>query len=291
MAKLLSALARTVLAVLLALTALAGLLSLSARQVYQLARYSAAANDAFYDSLYVAVQDHLQSEALFYGIPYETLQQGVTKPSVRAAVEPSIASVYGTLRGDNTMADIVLPTEPFRAAVQAYFDGLPVEEQPLDPKAAETIAGEVAKSTALVAAAGIGDRTLNLVKPLFSNSSLPKRVADAFWWLVAALGVLTVVSVLPIGRSWRERLQSTAGSLFIGTAMAAVPAFLFARLDFPSKLVIGESALREYVSAFLYELIDSIRTLTLTAFIVAAVLLVITTVILSLQKKTDQPDG
>ncbi len=291
MAKLLSSVARTVLAVLLVLAALLCLLSLSARQVYQPSRYSAAANDAFYDALYVAVQDHLQSEALFYGIPYETLQQGVTKQTVRAAVEPSIASVYGTLRGENNTADIALSAEPFRAAIQAYFDGLPVEERPLDPKAAETIAKELVKSTALVAASGIGDRTLKLAKPFFADSALPKQVADGFWWFVAVLGVLTVVSILPLGRSWRERLQGTAGSLFIGTALAAVPAFLFARLDFPSKLVIGESALREYVCALLYGLIDSVRTITLTAFIVMAVLLVITTVILSLMKKTDQPDG
>ena len=283
---------RLLISALTCLSAAVLLLSLSARTLYQPSPFEAAAKGDFRTALYAEVQDHLQSEALFYGIPYEVLQTGITQESLDKAVAARMASVYSRLCEGEQLAPVAVDAAPFEAAIAAYFKTLPVEEQPLDTNAAATIAGEIVDSTALVAASGIAERTLSLTDSVFRKTAWPRRIGDCTLWAAIGLCVLTVLSLIPIGRSFRSRLQSTAGALFVGTALVAIPVWLFERLDFPSSLVIAESALREYVTTLLYTAIGQVSTLTRGAFILSAALLVIATVILALKKeKTDQPAG
>ena len=140
--------------------------------------------------------------------------------------------------------------------------------------AAATIAADFAKGTASVMQLGLTAKMVQTAHPLFAEDSLPRRVVSLYpWWSLATV-VLVAISLLPFKSTLRQRAYGTAGALFIGSALAAVPTWLFVSLDFPSSIALGESALRTYVRETLYAVLDRMQFITTVAFVVGAVLLI-----------------
>ncbi len=294
MAKLQNALlavGRFVLAAALCTSVVVALLSFSLQTVFEREVYTAAAEaDTFVSSLHTEVLEHLESECLFYDLPYDTMSAALPAETVKAAVAERMAAVYDSLCTGEALPSVTLDSAPFKAAIDSFFDTLPVEERPLDPDASQTIAGELAESIGLVMSVGISDKLLATVHPLFAESSPLRQLVDVRVWLLLAVVVLAAVSLIPLKSSVRQRTYSTAGALFIGSALVAVPVWLFAGHDLPSKLAIGDSALREYVNTILNAVIDRMTVITTIAFIVSALLLVVSVTWLMFEKtKQESP--
>ncbi|MBQ9963976.1 MAG: hypothetical protein IJP14_02520 [Clostridia bacterium] len=241
---------------------------------------------AFVEQLQADIADYLEDECLFYGIPFESVKDVLTEQQIQAAAEKRMASVYDALCSGGEPTAVTVDAAPFTAAIQAYFDTLPAEERPLDTEAAGTIATDFASGVASVMQLGISGKIVATAHPAFAEDSLPRRVlGTVHWWAVAVL-VLTGLSLIPYGSTLHKRAYSTTGALFIGSALAAVPTWLFVRLDFPASIALGESALREYVQLLLYTVLDRLNVITATAFAISAVLLLASVVWTVCSKKS-----
>ncbi len=119
--RVLSAVWRTAFTVLTCLSVAVLLLSLSLGCLYQPQPFKEAADGAFRAALYSEVQEHLQSEALFYGIPYEVLQPALTAEGLDKAVSARMDSIYPRLSGGEKLAPVAVGAAPFEAAVNADF--------------------------------------------------------------------------------------------------------------------------------------------------------------------------
>ena len=285
MAKPLLSAARFLLAAVLCVAVVFSLLAFSLRAVFDPDVYAATAEaDAFVSALDTEVSEHLESEGLFYDLPHDVLKAAVPVQTVQAVAKERMASAYRTLYSGTTLPNVTLDPAPFKNTIDSFFETLPAEERPLDPDASQTIAAELAESTALVMSIGISDKLLSTAHPLFAETSPLRRVANAGIWLLLAVVVLTAVSLIPFKSTLRQRVYGTAGALFIGSAVVAVPMWLFAALDLPLKIAIGDSALREYVNGVLYTVLGRANTVATIAFVVTAVLLIATVVWLVTEK-------
>lgn len=282
------AIGRAFVAILLCVSLAASVLLLSLGIVYEPSLYTEAVdNDTFRTHLYESVQEHLQDEALFYGIPYDVLKPTATIETVYAAAQKRLASVSDTFFYGTEPQAIVWESDTLQAAIQAYFDTLPFEERPLDTEAAATIAGEIADSTAKVLYIGLADKMVKLGHTVLGENKPLRRLVTNGWWLVVLTAVLAAVSML--GRDIRQRLYRTAGSLLIGSALAAVPIWLFVGYDFPAQLPLGDSALRDFVTTILYRVLGHFQTVSTVVFAVCAVLLIGSIIwVLIPNKKTTQ---
>ncbi len=278
--------ARFLLAVVLCAAVVCSLLAFSLQAVFDSDVYGEAAEtDVFVSALYTEVSEHLESECLFYDLPYDTVIKAMPVQTVQDVSREHITAVYDTLCHGTKLPSVTLDSAPFKRAIDSFFATLPVEERPLDPDASSTIAGELAESTALVMSIGISDKLLSSAHPLFAETSPLRRVTNAGIWLLLAVVVLTAVSLIPFKSTLRQRVYGTAGALFIGSAIVAVPMWLFAGLDLPAKIAIGDSALREYVNGVLYTVLGRANTVATVAFVVTAVLLIAAVVWLITESK------
>ncbi len=264
--------ARLALAAMLCVTLVIALLCSSLRVVFERGTYTnIAETDAVVSALYTEVLELLESECLFYDLPYDTMKTALSEDTVKTVLTAHVDAAYETLQNGEPLPTITLDSYPFKAAIDSFFNTLPVEERPLDPDASATIATELSQSLSHVMSMGIGNKVLQTAHPLFVRVH---RFADtSVWWLFAVI-VLTAVSLIPVKATLRQRAYSTTGALFLGSALIAVPTWLFVGLDFPDKLAIGDSALREFVNTVLYTVIDRMNTLVTAAFIVSLLLLI-----------------
>jgi len=277
--------ARFLLAALLCVAVVCLLLTFSLQVMFDADIYGKAAQtEAFASALHEEVLEHLDAECLFYGLPYDTIKDAMPMQTVLGVAQERMATVYDTLCRGTKLPSLSLDSAPFKAAIDSFFETLPFEERPLDPDASQTIAKELAESTALVMSIGISDKLIKTAHPLFAENSPLRRVADSSVWLMLVIALLTAACLYPLKSTLRQRAYSAASTLFVGSAVVAVPTWLFVSLDFPAKLAIGDSALREYVSGVLYIAIDRMTAVTTTAFVISAVLLIASVVWLVKEK-------
>ncbi len=265
---------RFVIALLLCVSLAASLLLTSLQPLLERQLYEAtAARPEFVAALQADVQDYLDGECLFYGLPLEAVSDVLTADQIKAAAAARMASVYEALCSGEKPAAVTVDAAPFEAAIAAYFDTLPVEEKPLDTTAAATIAADFATGLAAVMQLGITEKITDMAHPVFAEQSLPRRVLKLVPWCILLAVLCAAIGLIPVRSTLRARAYGVAGAAFVGSALAAVPTWLFVGLDFPASIALGDSALREYVRLCLYTVLDRMTWITTTAFVVSAVLL------------------
>ncbi len=276
---------RLLIAVIICISVAASLLLGSVNVLFDRDLYvSVTADESFIAALKADVRDYLEDECLFYGIPFEVVDDVVTSEQMHSAAKMRMSSVYDALCDGGEPERVALEALPFQKRIQEYFDTLPIEEQPLDNGAAVTIAQEFADGVSAVMQLGITDKLIKTAHPLFAEKALPRKVLRVFPIVLLIAVVFTLVGVIPVKTTLRRRAYSVSGALFVGSALVAVPTWLFVGLDFPAKLALADSALRQYVNGVLYTVLDRMTAITTTAFIVSAVLLIASIVWLVTEK-------
>ena len=266
---------RLLIAVIICVSVAASLLLGSVNVLFDRDLYvSVTADEAFIAALKADVYDYLEDECLFYGIPFEVVDDVVTSEQMHSAAKMRMSSVYDALCDGGEAERVALEALPFQKRIQEYFDTLPIEEQPLDTEAAATIAQEFADGVSAVMQLGITDKLIKTAHPLFAEKALPRKVLRVFPIVLLIAVVFTLVGVIPVKTTLRRRAYSVSGALFVGSALVAVPTWLFVGLDFPATIALADSALRQYVNGVLYTVLDRMTAITTTAFIVSAVLLI-----------------
>lgn len=276
---------RSLVAVIVCLSFAASLLLWSVSALFQRESYvSVADKEAFITALHADVYDYLEDECLFYGIPFEVMDGVVTAKQLRSAVKARMGSVYDALCDGGKPESIALDAAPFQTVIQAYFDSLPIEEQPLDTAAAATIAVDFADGVSAVMQLGISEKLIKTAHPLFAENALPRKAVRVLPAALVLTLALALAGLLPIKTTLRRRAYSVSGALFVGSTLAAVPTWLFVGLDFPATIALTDSALREYVNGVLYTVLDRMTIITTTAFVISAVLLIASVVWLVTEK-------
>ena len=200
---------RFVLAAVLCVAVALTVTCVSLRTVFKREAYTeAAATDAMVSALHTEVLEHLESECLFYDLPYDTMQAAISVDTVKTVLNERGSAVYDALSGGTPMPSVTLDSAPFKTAIDSFFDTLPTEERPLDSDASQTIADELTESVSLLMTMGMGDKFLTTAHPLFVRAH---RLVDIGAWLWLAVVILTVVSMIPVKSTLRQRAYSTAG--------------------------------------------------------------------------------
>lgn len=266
-------------------TAVAVLLCATDRVVFSESVYSNLIKDtAFTDTMRTYLLDDLEAECLFYDVPFDKVKTAVTTEWVNDLSSDYMAIAYDTLHKGSSEREFSVDPAPYRAVLQNFFASLPENERPLDEKAAETIAKELAQSTQQVLAGGMINTVLDYGYRFVYGNELLRRVMGYGGWAVTAVLVLTILSLLPFGSTWRQRAYATAGSLFLGSALAFVPLWLLQRYGLAARLALGASPLKLYVTGIVDGMIDGMTATAGWIFVGTAVLLVAAVVVLALTK-------
>ncbi|MBO5929636.1 MAG: hypothetical protein J6Q42_06435 [Clostridia bacterium] len=241
-----------------------------------------AESPAFTESVHTAVYDQLESECLFYELPFDTMKSAIDKEQINHIAKEQLVSVGNAIVEGKPVQDVTLDMVPFVKAIDTFFASLPEDERPLDDNAVQTIANDLVKAIEPVLHLGIGNTLLKSAQGIMRKLlPLKKFTSLSVWFLVASLVLAVSVWFLAVG-PFSHRLYTVAGLLFLGSSVAAVPMWLFRWYDLPSRLVLGQSALKQYINQVIYSLVDHLTIVTSTVVAVSAVLL-ITAVVLKLK--------
>ncbi len=230
------------------------------------------------------VEDSLEAECLFYDIPFDTLRTCVTDEWLREISREYTASVYEALCSGEELVPVSVSADVYRTALEGYFASLPEDKRPRDETVTDTLSKEFAEVTSATLSSGIINRVLNYGHDFVYGNTLLRRVSSYAPWALLATLVLAALSLLPWG-GFRSRFYSTAGSLFVGSALSFVPLWLLKRYDLPSRLALGDSPLKLYVRGIVGGMTEGFTALTFGVFLAASVLLVAATVVLVTAKK------
>lgn len=272
--------ARFLLSFLLVLSVAATLLSCVLRYVlFDRTAYTKAANSpALVDSVHTTLLNRLESECLFYDLPFETLKTAVSKDVVETLVTAQTSAVYDALFDGEPLPKVQWDNTVLTRTIQSFFDTLPEQDRPTND-AAQTIAADLINSMSPMLRIGLGDKLLaqghNIIKKLLPFQSF----AAITVWLALLSAVLAVGLWLVTPKSTPQRLQTVFGMVFFGSSVVAVPLWLLRWYDLPSRLVLSESALKQYVNGVLYQIVDYSVTVTSVVFAVSALVLIIAVVL------------
>ncbi len=238
----------------------------------------AAESPAFLEAVNTAVSETLEAECLFYDLPFETIQTAISEEQIKTTVTSYMVSVYDSLCTGKTLSSVSVDSSLFQAAIDSFFTSLPESERPLDVNASKTIAEDLSKAIAPVLQAGLNDSLVSKGHVVFSATSPLRKIAD-FSVVFVVLTVVLAVAHWFLGEANRaQRTYSTAGVLLLGCSSVLVPLWLLRWYDLPSRLVLGESSLKQYVNGVLYTTLDNAHTMVLIPFIVCAVLLIVSVI-------------
>lgn len=280
---------QTVLSVLLVIAVVVTVLLFGLQNVvYNEKLYSDIPEDpAFIEGMTTYVLNDLEAECLFYDLPFDMIKIAVNEDWIRELSQEYTASVYVALCRGNAAKDFTVDPAPYRTVLDSFFASLPEMERPLDANAAATLSEELAHSTALVMVGGLSDTILNYGHRFVYGHTLLRRVASYAVWALVIVVVLAALSLIPWG-GWHRRLYATAGSLFIGGALAFVPLWLLQRHGMVDRLALGESPLKLYVSGIVNGVIDGMTSVSLWVFGGCLVLLATSIVVMVRYKEQDK---
>ena len=241
-------------------------------------------SETFIDGVLPFVEESLEAECLFYDIPFDTVRTAITDDWLREISREYTKNVYEALCSGEEVAELVVSPAPYRTVLEAYFASLPENERPLDKNVADTLSKEFAAVTASSLSSGLINRVLNYGHDFVYGDTLLRRLsAYAVPSLLITL-LLLAVNLIPWG-GFRKRCYAAAGSLFVGSALTFVPLWLLKRYGLASRLALGDSPLKLYVSGIVDGMTNGFFTLSLIVFLCAAALLVLSVCLVAFKKE------
>lgn len=205
---------------------------------------------------------------------FEKLKAVVTQDWVKSRSRQYAESVYDSLITGEQPRKIEVDPTVYQRAIDDFFAALPAEERPDDETTSQTMAEELADSTATVLQSGLVDKVLPPAHRYIYGNATVRRLSSMFGWAVAATLVLAALNLMWFGSTIRRRAYAAAGALFLGSALVFIPLWLVQRHGIADRLVLGNSPLKLYVDGVVNGLIDGMTSAALWVFALCAVLLV-----------------
>ncbi len=273
---------RAVLAVLICLSVAVTLLSFAAEALLHRDTFMAVTrgDNAFFEAVDAAIQENLEAKCLFYDLPFARMKNVVSWDVLQGWMIARMESIYTSLRTGDPPQAVTVDVKIFKDAIDEFFLTLPKDQRPLDANASLTLAKDLAESTQLVIQIGISEQLLQPAQKVFAENGLLNQFTQMRWWLLLFAVLMAAIGLIPVKTTFLQRCYSVTGAVFLGSALIAVPLWLLGNYDLPSKLALGESALREYVRSVMYTATAQMQNIVFTALVIAAVCLVVSIMLL-----------
>ncbi len=269
-----------VLTILVALFSFLGVLSFALKTtVADEANYIAVAHDpAFSEQMMSYVREDLESECLFYDLPFTVLDEALSLEQIRTFSLEYVAGVYDSLLYGAELESPEWGAQPFITAVQHFFDSLPAEEKPFDETAAVTVGTELADCTAAFLKGGIRERFLEMGHRLFLHplfGALLGKIPVFF-----LLAVVCVVGIFLCGwRKWKESVYASCFALSLSAFLAWVSFELLNRYDLMERIALADSPLKLYIESFYNSFLQEALSVTSFCLLITVVLFLVSIVL------------
>lgn len=283
---------RAVLAVLLAvMTAATVLLFCLQRFVFQESLYRNIPQDPeFAAGMTQYVLDDLEAECLFYSLPFDTVKAAVTADWVQQLSQEYATAVYSGLCDGSMTADFSVDPSRYRAVLDSYFAELP-EGHLADENAAATLSEDLAESTQQVLSGGISSTLIGYGHRFVYGDTRLRRLSSAAFVVGVATVLLAALSMIPLRSTWRRRAYATAGSLFVGSALAAIPLWLAQRHNLADRLALGKSPMKLYADGIINGVVHGMTQAACLIMLVCFLLLIAAVVVVACEKEPIKPDA
>lgn len=232
----------------------------------------------FVEDMTAFVRDELESECLFYDLPFSVIDEALSDARVETFAREYAHNVYETLTTGTALEFPEWQAQPFVDAVNTFFESLPDADRPLDITAADTVGNELSACAFSMLKAGLDEKLLMVGHRVFSHPLLC-RLVDWFGWFVTAAVLFATAGLLLAWRQIRYHLYSTALTLGIGSATSFFSFWLLRRYDPASRLALMDSPLKLYVDAVLNAILDEAIYISGWCFGIASVLVLVAIVI------------
>ena len=233
--------------------------------------------DRFCESMYGYLREDLESECLFYDLPFSVLDDALKLEQIEAFCGQYAAEIYDALVNGDAVDTPDWETTSFVNAVQRFFDSLPQEERPLDETAAVTIGTEFSEYAAAVLKGGIRDRFLETGRQWLSHP-LVRVLAHKtiLFWCLTIIGALG--AMLCRLKQWRRGAYLLSFALGMSSFATMIPFWLLSRYSLMDKIALSDSSLKLYIETVFNGVLHEAVTITGVAFGLATVLLIATVV-------------
>lgn len=226
------------------------------------------------------MREELESECLFYDLPFSVLDEALVAENIDAFVVRYAEELYSALLNGTAIAISDWDSQPFVDAVQHFFDTLPLEEKPFDPNAAQTVGTELSDYTVFLLKGGIRESFLKMGYKIFSHPLIVKLIEKLtfFFWMaiVCVLGIL-----LCSWSDWRKGGYIISFMLGISSFLALVPFWLLDRYSLMERISLADSPFKLYVESIFNSILHEAITITATCFLVTTGLFLLSIVLRS----------
>ncbi len=248
-----------------------------------------AQEDSFVSGMTTYVLNDLEAECLFYGLPFDTVKTAVSEEWVQELSQEYAASVYAGLCQGSPTADFSVDPARYRTVLEEYFAALP-EGHVADKDAPVTLANELAESTALVLSGGVNSTIIGYGhRWVYGDTGLRRMAAGWYVALIAAV-VLVALNLLLSRRPLRRRLYAVSGSLFIGSALAAVPLWLARHHNIADRLALGDSPMKLYADGIINGVVHGMTQAACAVMLACLLLLAAAALWLAFEKPVSKPE-
>lgn len=228
------------------------------------------------NSMTTYLYETLESECLFYDIPFEQIKSALPVETVSKLMVSCVDRIYTMAVEGGKPESIIIDTTLFQQVLEAYFYSLPDEEQPRNlQETAITISTELAEKVELRLNAGIDDTVLTGLHSFLFSNGVAYKLASNFWlFLVLLLLACAISFLLGTGDIFR-RFYTVFGTLLIGSMAVFTPLFLLCEYDLLSRIVIGDSPLKLYINNLYNMVLGNCFSVSLFVFVILGLLTII----------------
>lgn len=204
---------------------------------------------------------------------YAHLTTAVSKEWIASLSRQYAESVYQSLMTGEALQSIIVDPATYRQAIDSFAATLPEDERP-DAATVQDMSQTFADSTATVLQSGLVDKVLPTAHQYIYGNATVLRLSSLFGWSLEAVALLLALNLIWVNSDLRRRAYATAGSLFLGSTLVAVPLWMLQRHGIAERLVLGDGPLKLYVSGMINALVDRMAQASRWVLIVCAALLI-----------------
>lgn len=212
-------------------------------------------------------REELEAECLFYGLPFDIIDEALTESVAAVYTESYVDAVYDAVFITGSVAAVPVDPALFREPIAALL-----EPEGIDAQTIDDLAAEFAAVTRAAWSFGLGEKLLTPLHRVCGHR-LVSLLSDSAYLLLGASAALLAVSLLLGRRCIRRHTFVLAGTLTVGSILWFVPLWLLARYDLASRLVLGDTPLKILVDGALNGITQ--RLLTMAAGMLAVSLLLL----------------
>lgn len=225
-----------------------------------------AQDPAMIDALLDYARVDLETECLFYGLPFDVIDQSLTQKDAKNFSLTYIDAVYDAVFISGTLTFPAVDAALFRDAIATQLAEEDVEDAIIDE-----LAAEFAAVTTAAWRLGITQKILNPVHRIATN---PWAVRFLNGGPVLA-GITALLIAAGLALRWRHIRRQTyllTGTLTAGSILLFIPLWLLDRYGVAEKLVLGDSPLRLFMIRWLNAVTSQLADFAKWVLLVSAVL-------------------